>query len=78
MLLNKESAVLVLIANIIAWPVTYLAMNRWLADFAYRINSGPAVFVIAGALAFIIAWLTMSFQTIRAARANPIAALKYE
>jgi putative ABC transport system permease protein len=53
-------------------------MNRWLADFAYRISIGPAVFVIAGALAFMIACLTMSFQTIRAARANPVEALKYE
>ncbi|MGH7600596.1 MAG: ABC transporter permease, partial [bacterium] len=76
MLLNKESAVLVLVANIIAWPIAYFAMNRWLADFAYRISIGPAVFVIAGALAFMIAWLTMSFQTIRAARANPVEALR--
>ncbi|MCI0691439.1 ABC transporter permease [candidate division KSB1 bacterium] len=78
MLLNKESAVLVLIANIIAWPIAYFAMNRWLADFAYRISIGPAVFVIAGALAFMMAWLTMSFQTVRAARANPINSLRYE
>jgi putative ABC transport system permease protein len=78
LLLNKESAVLVLIANIIAWPIAYLAMSRWLANFAYRISMSPAVFPIAGALAFTIAWLTMSFQTIRAARANPINSLKYE
>ncbi len=78
LLLNKESAVLVLVANIIAWPLAYLAMNRWLADFAYRISIGPAVFLAAGALAFMIAWLTMSFQTIRAARANPIEVLRYD
>ncbi|MBV6506775.1 MAG: hypothetical protein ILNGONEN_02359 [Syntrophorhabdaceae bacterium] len=78
MLLNKESAVLVLIANILAWPIAYFAMNRWLADFAYRVSIGPIVFVVAGALAFMIAWLTMSLQTIRAARANPVEALRYD
>lgn len=78
MLLNKESAVLVLIANVIAWPFAYFALNRWLADFAYRSSIGPAVFVIAGALAFTIAWLTMRSQTLRAARAHPVESLRYE
>lgn len=78
MLLYKESAVLVLIANILAWPIAYFAMNRWLADFAYRVSISPIVFLIAGALALMMAWLTMSVQTIRAARANPVEALRYD
>ena len=77
-LLSKEFLKWVLIANIIAWPVAYYAMNKWLQNFAYRINIGWWVFVLAGLLALVIALVTVSYQAIKAARANPVDALRYE
>ncbi|UCC43625.1 MAG: FtsX-like permease family protein, partial [Candidatus Zixiibacteriota bacterium] len=77
-LLIKEFVVLVAIANVIAWPIAYYVMNRWLQDFAYRIELGIGTFVLAGLAAMLIALLTFSYQAIRAARANPVEALKYE
>jgi len=77
-LLSKEFAKWVFIANIIAWPVAYYAMNKWLQDFAYRTNMGVWIFILAGALALIIALLTVSYQAIRAALSNPVEALRYE
>jgi putative ABC transport system permease protein len=53
-------------------------MNRWLEDFAYRIEIGPGVFILAGGLALVIALLTVSYQAIRAATANPVESLRYE
>ena len=78
LLLSKEFAVWVLISNIIAWPVAYYVMNNWLKNFAYRINMSWSVFVLAGLMALVIALTTVSFQTIKAAKANPINSLKYE
>ncbi len=77
-LLSKDFLKLVLIANVIAWPVAYVVMNNWLQDFAYRIAIGWWVFVIAGGLALLIALLTVSFQALKAALANPVEALRYE
>jgi putative ABC transport system permease protein len=76
--LSQEFGKLVIVANIIAWPVAYYAMNRWLQNFAYRINIGLVSFVLAGILAFTIAIITVSFQSIRAALANPVESLRYE
>ncbi len=76
--LSKDFVKLVLVANVIAWPVAWYAMNRWLQDFAYRIDIGWWVFTLAAGLALAIALLTVSTQAIRAALANPIEALKYE
>jgi putative ABC transport system permease protein len=64
------------VANIIAWPLAYFAMNRWLQNFAYRINIGT--FILAALLALVIALLTVGYQAIKAARANPVEALRYE
>jgi putative ABC transport system permease protein len=77
-LLSKEFTRWVLVANIIAWPIVYLAMNRWLQNFAYRIDIGLGTFVISALLALLIALLTVGFQAIRAARANPVDTLRYE
>ena len=71
-LLAKEFLILVLIAFIIAHPVAWFAMNKWLQDFAYRINISWWMFVMAGLLAALIALLTVSFQAIKAAIANPV------
>lgn len=77
-LISKEILVLVLIANIAAWPLAYFAMSRWLADFAYHIAIGWWMFALAGGLALSIALLTVSVQAIRAATTNPVDALRYE
>jgi putative ABC transport system permease protein len=77
-LLSKEFIKLVLIANIIAWPVAWYAMNKWLDEFAYRINIAWWVFALAGFLALLIALLTVSYQAVRAALSNPVKALRYE
>ena len=77
-LISKEFAILVLIANIFAWPTAYILMRKWLQGFAYRIDIGILVFVLSAVLAFAIALLTVSFQAIKAAAANPADALRYE
>ena len=77
-LLSKDFVKLVLIANLIAWPVAWYAMNQWLQDFAYRIELGWWTFALAGGVALLIALLTVSAQAIRAALANPVEALRYE
>ena len=68
----------VIIANIIAWPIAWYAMNNWLQSFAYRIDMSFEVFLLAGGLALTIALLTVSLQAIKAAIANPVESLRYE
>jgi putative ABC transport system permease protein len=77
-LLSKDFVKLVLLANLIAWPIAYLAMNKWLQNFAYRIEMSWWVFALAGGLALVIALATVSTQAIRAALANPVDSLRYE
>jgi putative ABC transport system permease protein len=68
----------VLVANIIAWPLAYLCMNKWLQNFAYRISIGWNVLMAAGMLSLLIAIFTVSWQTFRAAHHNPVKILRYE
>ena len=77
-LLAVDFIMLVLIAIVIAVPVSWYAMNRWLQDFAYKINIGWTVFFVAGFIAIFIAMLTISFQSIKAALANPVKSLRTE
>jgi putative ABC transport system permease protein len=77
-LLSKDFVKLVLVANLLAWPVAWFAMNRWLQDFAYRIEISWWVFALAGGFALFIALATVSMQAIKAALANPVDALRYE
>ena len=77
-LLSKDFTRLVLAGFVVAAPLAYYAMNRWLENFAYRIEIGAGVFIAVGMLALIIAWLTVSFQSIKAAVANPVESLRYE
>jgi putative ABC transport system permease protein len=77
-LLLQSFAQPVLWANLIAWPVAWWAMSRWLSGFAYRIGLSPWFFVAAGAAALAIAGLTVTAHAIRVARAKPIRALRYE
>jgi putative ABC transport system permease protein len=77
-LLSKDFIRLVLIAFVIAVPAATLAISRWLDDFAYRIEIGPGNFLIAGGLALITTLVTVSYQAVKAALANPIQSLRYE
>jgi putative ABC transport system permease protein len=77
-LLSKDFLKLVFIAFVIALPVGWYASNKWLQDFAYRIHTQWWVFLLAGSIAVVIAFLTISFQTIRAAVANPVKNLRTE
>jgi putative ABC transport system permease protein len=77
-LLTREFIVLIVIANIIASPVVYYLMSGWLQNFAARTSVGPLTFILAVAGTLIVALLTVSFQVIRAARANPVKAIRYE
>jgi len=78
LLLSKEFSYLVLAANIIAWPVAYWALNSWLQDYPYRIELEVWIFLLSGALALGIAWLTVSWQAVKAALSDPVEALRYE
>jgi putative ABC transport system permease protein len=77
-LLSKDFMKLVLVAAVIASPLAWYFMNEWLQDFAYRINIGWWVFGIAGAIALLIALVTVSFRAIKAAVANPVKSLRTE
>jgi len=75
---SREFTKWVVVSNVIAWPVAYFLMNRWLQNFAYRISVGFLTFIVAGIIALIIAVLMVSFQAVKAAGTNPVDALKYE
>jgi len=77
-LLAKEFVVLVIWANIIAWPAAYIVMTKWLKNFAYRTEIGLATFLFSGTAALTIAVLTVSVQSLKAALANPVNSLRYE
>lgn len=78
LLLSSHFIRLVIIANIIAWPIALYIINKWLQGFAYRINIEWWVFAIAGGVSVIIAFATVSFQSIKAATANPVKSLRSE
>lgn len=78
LLLSREYTKWVLMANILAWPVAYLAMKKWLQGFAYRVDMTVLTFVLAGLLTLFIALLTVSYQAIKTAVANPVEALRHE
>jgi putative ABC transport system permease protein len=77
-LISKEYLLLVLIANIIAWPVAWIVLNKLFQHFAYKIEIGFWIFLLAGVIAFTIAFITVSYQAIKAALSNPVEALRYE
>jgi len=77
-MLSKEFLKLVLIASLIAFPVAWWAMNKWLQSFAYRVHISWWIFFVAGLTALLIALLTVSFQAIKAAIANPVKSLRTE
>jgi len=78
LLLSKEFTKLVIIAFVIAAPIALYAMNKWLQAFAYKTDIHILIFILAGSGALLIAYLTVGYQAVKAALANPIDALKYE
>ena len=77
-LLSREFTKWVLVANVAAWPLAWFVMRKWLQNFAYQTRMGIELFVISGVAALAVALLTVSFQSIKAALANPVDSLKYE
>jgi putative ABC transport system permease protein len=78
LLLSKEFTKWVLVSNIVAWPVAYWIMFRWLNEFAYRIDISAGVFILSAMIGFVIAVGTVTYQALKAALANPIDSLRYE
>jgi putative ABC transport system permease protein len=77
-MLSREMLGLILISNVIAWPLAWYFMDRWLDRFAYRIDNELWVYGCAGLTLIVIAFITMSFQSVKAALANPVNSLKHE
>jgi putative ABC transport system permease protein len=77
-LVTKIFNKLVLVAFVLACPLAYFATKRWLQSFAYRVDVGWEIFALAGVLALVIAFLTIGFQSLKAALSNPVEALRYE
>ena len=78
MLLSRDLLRWVALANLVAWPVAFFAMNRWLQNFSYRIGLNGLFFVLAGMVTLFIAWFATSFQAYKAANTDPVSALKHE
>jgi putative ABC transport system permease protein len=77
-LLSKDFSKWIVLANVIAWPISWYAMHKWLQNFAYRSSMNPLLFLLAGMLSLIIAALPVSYHAIKAAVADPIDSLRYE
>jgi len=78
MLLSKEFGKLVIIAFVIAVPFSIYAVQTWLSQFAYKAKAGPEIYIVAGLISFLIACLTISYQSVKAARSNPARSLRVE
>ena len=76
LLLNRPFSMLVLIGAVIAVPVAWLVMQEWLQGFAYRVNISPLIFILSIVIAFVLAWLSVGYQTVRSALANPVQSLR--
>lgn len=77
-LLSMEYVKLVLLANLIAWPIAYMVMKQWLGNFVYRIKLDPDIFLLTGMLTLGITLLTIGYHTVKATLANPVDVLRYE
>jgi len=77
-LLNKNFLLWVIIANVIAWPVSYNIIQKWLLNFAYRSSINPLIFLLSGVITILLSLIVLSFQTLRTAHTNPSEVIKYE
>ncbi len=78
LLLSKKFIAWAVMANVLAWPAAYFFMDKWLEDFAYRINLTWWIFLSSGFIVLLIALVTISFRAVKAATANPVESLRYE
>ena len=78
LMLYKEFARLALLADLIAWPVAYVVLNRWLQRFAYRVEITLPTFVLAAIVTLALAFLAVGYQSVKVASANPVKSLRYE
>jgi putative ABC transport system permease protein len=78
LLLSKEFGKLVLIAFVLATPMAWWAVNKWLEDYEYKVEVGWGIYLLAGVVSFLIAWVTMSYQSFKAAASNPVSSLRSE
>ena len=78
MLLSKEFLKLIIIANVIAWPITYFVMNKWLQNFVYRAGINAFIFLASAVIALVIAMITVFSQSLKTAHSNPVDILMYE
>lgn len=78
LMLSKQFAKWVILANLIAWPIAYYFMNRWLQNFAYRIQIDIITFLLSGILVLVITLITVSYQSLKVSLANPVDTLRYE
>jgi putative ABC transport system permease protein len=78
LLLSRNFTILLILSFILVSPLTYYSLHSWLNNFAYRIPINPLLFIGGGVIAFVIALITISYHTLRSARANPVKALRYE
>ena len=77
-MLSDEYLKIVVLANIIAWPLSYFVISRWLQDFAYRVNIDIFKFILASVIALTIALITVSYQSIKAGLKDPVESIRYE
>jgi len=77
-LLAREYVKCIAVASVIAWPIGYFVMDRWLQNFAYRTSVGIEIFILSGLVAFVFALITVSYQALKAALANPVESLRHE
>ena len=78
LMLNKNLSIQVIVATVVAIPLAYYFMQNWLSDFAYRVSISPWVFLLAGIAALVLAWVAVSFQSLKAAISNPVKSLRSE
>jgi putative ABC transport system permease protein len=78
LLLVKDYVKVVLLANLIALPIAFFTMNKWLQNFAYKISIGPNIFIISSFMVLLIVLITISYQTIKSIRLNPVDLIKCE
>jgi putative ABC transport system permease protein len=78
MMLSKEYVRIILISNLIGWPIAYIAMSRWLEGFAYSIDLSWYYFLVAGLVTVMVAMVTVSYQSVKAAFSNPVDSLRNE
>jgi putative ABC transport system permease protein len=78
MLMSREFVLLMIAANAIAWPLAWYAVERWLENYAYRIEFGPSFFVLSALVGLGVVILTVSYQAVKAATSDPVDALRHE